>query len=295
MKFVVVATHSERYFPDLEESVKQYNHEMVKLGWGEKWRGFGWKLTLLRDYLRSISPDEIICFIDGYDVIILQPADVIERNFKRLVKEDAKNKILISSETSTQDTLNTVLTGLWTNVWSYKCKGSLINAGTYMGYASAILGVLDDICSTYECIDSADDQILIQRFCQKNHDRFIIDTRSEVFLVQPSITGPLTMKNSGLFVENGVLKYGDATPGILHAAGYTDIDDILEALGRKPQFRARAEDKTEYRWKFFKHFVSHIFSSVWFMIILIIFFVVFVIVAIPPGKKLKAGRRPVTR
>jgi hypothetical protein len=97
MKLVTVATHSERYFPYLKLSAEKYGHELVVLGWGEKWKGFVWRFELMREYLKNLDPNEIVCFIDAFDVVILQDPQTIEAKFLKYIKGD-KNKITSSTK-----------------------------------------------------------------------------------------------------------------------------------------------------------------------------------------------------
>ena len=77
LHIVTVATHSKFYFPYLIESCKRNGSELVILGYGEKWKGFTWRFKLVIEYLKKLNKNDIVCFIDGYDVIS-------SRNFKDL-------------------------------------------------------------------------------------------------------------------------------------------------------------------------------------------------------------------
>ena len=145
MKLVTVATHSERYYPYLKLSAERYGFDLVTLGWGEKWKGFGWRFELMKKYLMSLTDDEVVCFVDGYDVIILQDMKTLENKFNTLTAGD-KSKIVLAIESDTDSKIGNIITSSWTNFFSYRCEGNLINAGTYIGYSSTILKTFDDIC-----------------------------------------------------------------------------------------------------------------------------------------------------
>uniref|UniRef100_A0A6C0ECT0 Uncharacterized protein n=1 Tax=viral metagenome TaxID=1070528 RepID=A0A6C0ECT0_9ZZZZ len=49
------------------------------------------------DYLKSIDKDELVIFIDAYDVLLLKPLDDIEEVFNNITKVSGK-KIIISCE-----------------------------------------------------------------------------------------------------------------------------------------------------------------------------------------------------
>ncbi len=81
MKAITVATHSERYFPLLVESAREKGYELEVLGWGRRWEGFGMKLLLIREYLGSIGPEEIVIYADGFDSLFLGEASELEEKF----------------------------------------------------------------------------------------------------------------------------------------------------------------------------------------------------------------------
>ena len=81
MKVVTVATHPERYFNSLLDSAKKNNIEITVLGMGQKWQGFKWRLTLMKEFLKNNNPYEIIVFIDAYDVIFLQDLNKLKEEF----------------------------------------------------------------------------------------------------------------------------------------------------------------------------------------------------------------------
>jgi hypothetical protein len=80
MRTVTVATHSERYFPELKRSAQRLGYHLDVLEWGMKWRGFAMKL-LLRCYVASLHPEEIVLFVDGFDVVLLALACEMEKRF----------------------------------------------------------------------------------------------------------------------------------------------------------------------------------------------------------------------
>ena len=82
VKLITVATHYDGYLKWLEAGCKRYNVNLIKLGWGQEWKGFVWKFELLLNYLTDIiaqNPYELIIFIDGYDVLLLKSLDDIEQ------------------------------------------------------------------------------------------------------------------------------------------------------------------------------------------------------------------------
>ncbi|MCB8977579.1 MAG: hypothetical protein H6657_09180 [Ardenticatenaceae bacterium] len=78
MQVITVATHSQGYFPLLADTCRNNNIELVVLGWGERWKGFGWKLGLLKKHFESVSSNEIVLVLDGFDTILVShPIQII--------------------------------------------------------------------------------------------------------------------------------------------------------------------------------------------------------------------------
>ena len=69
LHIVTVATDSQYYFPYLVESCKRNGKELEVLGMGEVWQGFNWKYVKMMEYLKTLPTDDIVCFVDGYDVV----------------------------------------------------------------------------------------------------------------------------------------------------------------------------------------------------------------------------------
>ena len=61
-----------------------------------------------------------------------------------------------------------------------ECKNKQVNAGTYIGYVSDILEIIEKIYNLNPKND-ADDQILMTKYCQKNDKEIYIDSKKELF------------------------------------------------------------------------------------------------------------------
>jgi hypothetical protein len=277
MKLVTVATHSERYYPYLKLSAEKYGHKLVTLGWGEKWKGFVWRFELMKTYLKNIDPNEIICFIDAYDILILQDSSTIETKFKEIIKDD-KTKIVYSIEVKSDSFIdNTLIISMTT------CKKYSINAGTYIGYSSELLKLFETLCSRYECRADLDDQKIVQKFClEDTNNTIIFDTNSDIFLVMVSIASRLSPNKHNMKIENETLYYKNLKPCILHAPFNTDMDDIIEGLGYDVSiFKARNENKTQYIITFIKHWIKILYLeniiavNIVFIMLLILFIYIF--------------------
>lgn len=175
MKLVTVATTSDGLFPVLVEGCKRHGYDLQVLGWGQKWRGFSWRWTLLEAYLLTLPRNELVVWTDAYDVIpVKSAADTVQR-FKEYGKP-----LLFSVETENVDWM----TGYVRNRVFGKCmKGVHLNGGVYMGEAWAILEMIGALRSRFGFRDADDDQRLLHKGCTlpyfKKHAT--IDTHSRIF------------------------------------------------------------------------------------------------------------------
>jgi len=273
MKFITVATKNEGYFPYLIESAKVNNCDLVVLGFGEKWQGFTWKFKLMIDYIKNLDPNEIICFIDAYDVIFLQPSYIIEERFKEITLNN--NGIVISEDIN----VNLISSILWT-----KCKNTYINSGTYMGYVNKILPLLENICKIYNCDNkNSDDQLFIQNYCNNNPKLFNIDTNKFIFLV--SIINKNLDVNNISFYNNELYYNKEVKPCILHAVFNSDIENILYNLGYN-YIPINKNNNYFLSRVFYTIKTRKIFTIIIFIFILIIIIIIIYLILKKSSKKL---------
>jgi hypothetical protein len=244
MKLVTVATHAERYFPYLKLSVEKYNYNLVVLGWGEEWKGFVWRFHLLKDYLKTLSEDEVVCFIDAYDVLMLKEVDQLEQQFHSMINGD-KSKIIIAKDTLSSNYIHSTIMSYLQPIAFKEYQGHFINAGTYIGYSSAILEVLEDIEIKFDLQYDFNDQAILQEYAIQVQNRFIVDKNNSIFFV---INNPL-----------GKLDIRELNPNscILHGPGFTNLDEAILYFGYDPTlFRGDDEMfvRLNYLYKNIKHF-----------------------------------------
>jgi len=83
---VTVATEPNYYFQYLQESCKKNEKELVVLGYGEKWKGFNWRFKLIINYLKTLKKNDIVCVIDGYDVLCTRNLNELKDVFLQVKK-----------------------------------------------------------------------------------------------------------------------------------------------------------------------------------------------------------------
>ena len=218
---VTVATESKYYFPYLIESCKKNGKKLEVLGFGEEWKGFNWRYRKMMKYLEEINPYDIVCFIDGYDVICCRDLDEIIPIFLKIRKESGC-KMIVSHEKL-----------FFVNNMGYfkfgQCKDLSLNAGSYIAFAKDMLIIIEKIYNLNPK-DDADDQILLTRYCNLNKKDIYIDEKNEIFL---------TISHSLYDIGNHVtydkmsesIIYNNQKPFFIHAPGFGYLDSIIIKLG----------------------------------------------------------------
>lgn len=121
---ITYATHDERYFKFLKNRV----HKV--LGFGKPWNGFHDKVKAVVEFCESVEPDDIVCFIDGFDSMILGTDQEILAAYKALGQD-----LVFSLE----KTMNyTLLTKYSMSKNFGECIENRLNSGLYIGNAQSI-------------------------------------------------------------------------------------------------------------------------------------------------------------
>lgn len=222
LSVVTVSTDNKYYFDYLKNTCKKNGKDLVVLGYGEKWKGFNWRFKLILEYAKKLNPDDIICVVDGYDVISVRNLEHLPCIFNQLQKE--KNcKIIVGYDNLNHgNLLNKILVYLKFG----SCNSYQLNAGTYIGYVKDIIHIITNILYL-NSNDHADDQVLLTKYCNSNINDVYIDIDNKIFL---TIGTPL--KESAQFLEfkNNSVFYRNQEPFFIHGPGKTYLNDIIKKL-----------------------------------------------------------------
>lgn len=262
MKLVTVATQSDGYFPYLMMSCKRHGIKLDVLGWGEKWQGWMWRMRMVRNYLDSCRDDEPVCFIDAYDVIILQPLDVLEQKFETMIPKTHESIVIA------QDIAQPTVIEAMAVIMFGRCKGLRINAGTYIGRAIVIRKILDMLCAKGACNNpKTDDQVLMTKLCASIPDALHIDANQEIFLTIANHRRNINFDAFGIEIgDDHILRLmrknkKNTVPCILHGPAMTRLESVLAKLDY-PVFTERNITVTRVRQVFEISIVLLAFVSV---------------------------------
>ena len=224
MKYITVATHNKGYLTVLKQNFETHGETLNILGYGQKWKGFTWKYKLMKDFIQNLPDDEIVVFMDGYDVLFLNNND-IESKFKSF------NKNIIFGI----DTHNKFTKILYNKVFHnsyFNSKEIDINSGLYMGYVKYLKILLEKLCENDACNNpKMDDQKLIVKLSKTDFfkQNVGIDYHKKIFF-NMSPKHLLTSKTDFKLTNQKVI-VNNNQPNFVHGPSNTDLDFIIESYG----------------------------------------------------------------
>lgn len=242
--------------------VKKNGISLTVLGYGEKWTGFCFKFDKMIQYLKKLDPNDIVCFVDGYDVICVRNLNEITDVFLELKKKNnckivvAENKIIMNNLFNIYNVINV-------KIVFDKCMNKFLNSGTYIGHVKDILYILERV---YTGDNTLDDQQILVKYCKNNSNDIYIDLKNELFL---TIDRPFDSIHPYLTVKNNKIYHKNNRPFFIHGNGHTFLDSTLDLIGYK---NVNINNKLYYKDKY-KYFISTYFNEICYVSIYIIIFI----------------------
>ena len=243
MKVITVATEKSGYYYSLEESANKLGYDLILLGYKLKWKGFGWRLSIILDYLRTLPKNEIVMIVDAYDVVLLRSSDDALNIFKEM-----NVKFLCGSFRK----LDGIMGFFQENEFG-SSKPEIpppynnLCAGTWMSKVETIL----DIYSKYDFKYNDDDQVLLNRIFDEDKNGVIVpDYNFNIFCtVFPNIINRYIRDIDKIYIIDNKLKCDvtNTEPVLIHGLANTRLDLILQQLGF-----ANYQDQTTFNYTFKK-------------------------------------------
>ena len=187
IKYVCVATEMKLYLPYL----KQLLPELVVLGLNTKWAGFITKYKLLRKYLSTteIADDDIICFIDAYDVLPTKNIAALEANYRAFIKEQPDVKIIVG-----YDKVDNAIHEYLCRVIFGTVNDMRLNSGQFIGSAKNVREIISHILDTTAHFQT--DQVELTKYANQFKSIYI-DVKQEFFYVKSRPLQQVLLAGSG--------------------------------------------------------------------------------------------------
>jgi len=270
LHILTVSTDDRFYYPYLKNSCIKNGVKLTVLGFGEKWKGYTWRFQLMIDFIKSVHPYDIICFVDSYDVLCVKNMNTLIHTFLTM-KEKYKCKMITGYEH-----YKNPFQKIMADIYFQECNHKHLNCGTYIGYAKDILHIL----LTSKSIDEmeTDDQKLVTKYCQIYPNDIYIDIHNEIFLV---IHNSLSEIYHELKIDNqNVITYKENQPYFVHGASSSYLNKLIIRLGYpmdKQTIKKIKDDSIQYVLKKTKEHGLSFFTSYWMIIIIIVGILLFII------------------
>ena len=274
---ITVSTHDKYYLPYLKKTCKKYGSELIILGYGEKWQGFNWRYKLVLNFLNKLNYDDIVCIIDGYDVICVRNLEQFSGSFLKL-KNKYNCKIIVGEHKLVN---NNYLNNYINSIYFGKCKNISLNAGTYVGCVKDLIEFIKNI-QILNSDNMADDQILLTKYCNKNLEYIYIDINGELFV---SLENKYKDIDNLFIFNNNNIYYNGYQPFFIHGPGETYLDNILVKMNIGYDINNKICDKLSKDYlnkQFFR--IKNNYYLIFFLIFFIIF-IIFIILFIVNRKK----------
>jgi hypothetical protein len=274
LHIVTVATHDEGYFKYLQQSCKKHGSKLKVLGFGEKWQGYNWRIKLMIDYLKTIKSNDIVCFVDGYDVICTRNLLELKEEFINFTNLNPQYNIIISMYTPSN-----IIEKYFVNLQFGLINNECLVAGLYIGYVKNLYEMLNNIY-LINSDPGADDQQLMVKYYKSSPKNIYLDTQSYFFCNRFK---PLHEIDKNIIInknknDNYNVIYNKQKPFFLHSLGSGYLDNVIIKL----DYNYNYNDKIKYkvRKQYFKKVLYHsktfLKSYILFIFIIILLICIFV-------------------
>jgi hypothetical protein len=188
------------------------------------WNGFIDKIIYMIDFIKTIPDNDIICFIDAYDVLVLDNVDKIYNKFI-----NARCNILFSSELVCFPKMNSKK---YEEVYKYiqvETNFKYLNSGGYIGFKKNIYNMLTSksIPEIKKICEIGGDQNFFTQYFLENLDNINIKLDMNQYIFQSMCC----VDFADFEFQNGVLynKILNTYPSFIHFNGFGD-DEIKTAI-----------------------------------------------------------------
>lgn len=164
-----VASFTNGNLEKLQSSCNQHHIDLEIIGLGLPYYGNGTKLLRMSEYLETLDDDDIVMFVDAFDVLIIADKEVILSKFL-----DMNVPFVMSAEKNCFP-----FSHLASEYPETASPFKYINSGGFIGYVGTLKSWLTDL-KPFDLQKGDQGQITIHYLLHRND--FVIDTSCELFL-----------------------------------------------------------------------------------------------------------------
>lgn len=163
-----IASYEHPNLSLLNDSCLKHYVSLEVLGLGEPYPGNGCRLVKMIEYLKTLKDDDIVMFVDAFDVLIVADKEVILDKFLKM-----NTPFVISAEKNCSPRRNDK-----DQFPPSPTQFRWINAGSYIGYVSYLKSWLNDL---QPIAANKSDQMQMLNHYLKNPERYTLDFHCEIF------------------------------------------------------------------------------------------------------------------
>ena len=237
MILLTYITHNSGYFDALKVSSKNKEFHLKILGWGENWEGFIQRTKAILEYLKTVDKNEIICCVDGFDVIMLGTYNEVLNKFKAFNTD----KVIFS--TSRDNYFLNIIYGK-VNPNDAEKEYNRLCAGCFIGYAHKIIELFENICEITKLKNEDDDQYYLTKCYGVCSGCIVLDSENKLFYAIESQNGMLEYAKLCLgkepimnesnsyykFENNRLVLKNNNKPPIIQGNGNVNMDSLCKKL-----------------------------------------------------------------
>lgn len=180
---VTIASHVDERINLLRESCTNNNLELTILGEGVKWISNAVKFRIINDFLKDQPENQMILFVDAYDVYLNGSAEEIISKFNSF-----KTDIVFSAESNFFFKKKHLRYYYWKYYPRLHKKYNYLNSGSYMGRASSLRTMIQEITRFYKVDLNNDAQLKDIESDQYLFNRYYVDQYHHGITSENSIT-----------------------------------------------------------------------------------------------------------
>ncbi len=243
LHIITVANKSMYYYPYLVKSVKKNNNKLITLGFNKKWVGFNTKFKWMLKYIQQLKDNDIVCFVDGFDVICVRDLNKLTNVFLK-IKEREKCNIIAGCDINFRPLFFKIISKLY---FTKEINSKVINSGTYIGFVKDIKKFLLFVLNQDDD-ELADDQILMNSYNKLHPNEIYVDINTEIFA---TIIDTLNSIKKYVSIHNDSIYFNNNKPFFIHGASSSFMNEIIEELGYKVDNKIEIDMKNNYYKKLF--------------------------------------------
>ena len=218
LKIVTAATEDTDGLKRLRESASRYGIPLKVLGLEKSWTGGevarlenpggGQKINLLKPYLQELEDDDILVFVDGYDVVFTGDIESALEAFNN----DFPKDVVFSAEKSCWPD-----SGLANSYPKVDSEYRFLNSGTFIGKVSELKKITEE-----EILDTDDDQLYYTKKLLSGQYSMQLDSFCSIFQTIEAAWGDIKYIHTSEDGEGNLInKVFNKKPIMVHGNGST--------------------------------------------------------------------------